>query len=45
MLGFLEKDFVDKIMNTEELRERMIDVFRDLGCGTDDNKTSKTHFL
>ena len=45
MLGFLEKDLVNKIINTEELRERVIDVFRDLGCGTPENKTSRKHYL
>ena len=45
MLGFLEKDLVNKIINTEELRERVIDVFRDLGCGKSENKTSRKHHL
>ena len=45
MLGFLEKDLVNKILKTEELRERVIDVFRDLGCGTADNKTSRKRYL
>ena len=45
MLGFLEKDLVNKILNTEELRERVIDVFRDLGCGTADNKISRKRYL
>ena len=45
MLGFLEKDLVNKIINTEELRERVIDAFRDLGCGTSENKTSRKHYL
>ena len=45
MPGFLEKDLVNKIMNTEELRKRVIDVFRDLGCGTADNKISRKHYL
>ena len=42
MLGFLEKDLFNKIMTSEELRERIIGVIRDLGS---ENITRRNHYL
>ena len=41
LLGFLEKDLINKILNNEDLRERIVDKFRDLGSGSANNNISR----
>ena len=45
LLGFLEKDLVNKILNNEDLRERIVDEFRDLGSGSANNNISRKFYL
>ena len=45
LLDFLEKDLVNKIINNEDLRERIADKFRDLGSGSANDNISRKLYL
>ena len=41
ILGFLRKDFVNKVLDDKILRDKALDIFKDLGCDSGDNKNSR----
>ena len=45
MLGYLEKDLVNKVLSNEESRERVVDVFKDLGYGSIGDDKSRKNYL
>ena len=45
MLGFLEKDLVNKVLNDEATRNKVVDAFKDLGCNTGGNKRSRKDYI
>ena len=45
MLGFLEKDLVNKVLENEATREKVLDTFKELGVDKGDNKNSRKHYI
>ena len=45
MLGYLEKDLVNKVLSDENLRERVVDVFKNLGEGSDTDRKSRKNYI
>ena len=45
MLGFLEKDLVNKVLQNEATRDQVVDAFKDLGRDSGGNKNSRKHYI
>ena len=45
MLGYLEKDLVNKVLSDEKLRERVVDVLKNLGEGSDTDRKSRKNYI
>ena len=45
MLGYLEKDLVNKVLSDKKSKERVVDAFKDLGSGSIGDAKSRMNYL
>lgn len=45
LLGFLEKDIVNRVCSDNDLMEKVVDKFKEMGSGIDGDNKSRKNFL